>query len=650
MQPFFSRKGIMVPNRLSAVLLAVCVFLLLAGQAATADPRVRGDRLAPAQAGALARIIVDAGKYDRMDTPVSVLLDAIPDVLTHAPIGLLEIKGSERIPTPSQIESGESAKLWWILSGKTPAEGLRVYELVTGAPAKTSVVEAIKDNKVLLIRKGEQKLLQYNHAIVPPPQEQSELFSRSGFIHPLWSPSGDILTNIHPPDHIHHLGIWMPWTHTKFQGKDVDFWNLKEGQGTVRFIKFLSTTSGPVYGGFQAEHDHVALKTDQGEKVVLKEVWDVRVFNVAGPEKGYRLVDFKSTQRCVADSPLYQIEYRYGGFGFRAAAEWKGEDAAYLTSEGKTRKDGHGTRARWCDTSGAINGKWAGVTHMSHPDNFRHPEPMRIWPEFENQVFFNWAPSQLGDWVMEPGKDYIFRYRLYVHEGKVNVADSERVWQDFAEPPEVKVEAARPENAMILFDGTDFSHWAHANGQPVKWQIVDGAMRDPALREAKIVPGSGSIVTKRQFRDFKLHVEFKTPQLPANVKGQARGNSGVYLQRRYEIQILDSFGLPPKDNECGSLYTVKAPDKNVCKQPGEWQSYDITFHAARFEGQGKNAKKVKNARITMWQNGVLIHDDVEIPNKTGAGQPESPEPGSIMLQEHGSEVMFRNIQIVPLDE
>jgi hypothetical protein len=281
----------------------------------------------------------------------------------------------------------------------------------------------------------------------------------------------------------------------------------------------------------------VALKTDQGEKVVLKEVWDVRVFNVGGPEEGYWLLDFISTQRCVADSPLYQIEYHYGGFGFRAAAEWKGENAAYLTSEGKTRKDGHGTRARWCDTSGAINGKWAGVTHMSHPDNFRHPEPMRIWPEFENNVFFNWAPSQLGDWVMEPGKDYIFRYRLYVHEGKVNVADSERVWQDFGEPPKVTLDVAPWAETTVLFDGKDFAHWTQANGQPVKWQIVDGAMRDPALREAKIVPGSGSIVTKQEFRDFKLHIEFKTPQLAANVKGQARGNSGV-MKFRFWIPLV----------------------------------------------------------------------------------------------------------------
>lgn len=638
-----------MPSRASAFITSICIFTLwspAAVQSFAADEP-------------LARIIVEAGKHTRIDTPVFVALDAI----SYTELALYEIKGSNREGIAKQIEPGNPPLLWWILSGTTPAGSKRIYELVEGRSfvERSATILTEKNDSFLEISTRGSKILRYNHAIVLPPQGQSELFSRSGFIHPLWSPSGDVLTNIHPPDHIHHLGIWMPWTHTKFQGKDVDFWNLKEGQGTVRFVKFLGTTRGPVYGGFQAEHEHVALKTDQGEKVVLNEVWDVRVFNVGGPEKGYYfnvggpekgyyLVDFKSTQRCVADSPLYQIEYRYGGFGFRAAAEWKGENAAYLTSEGKTRKDGHGTRARWCDTSGAINGKWAGVTHMSHPDNFRHPEPMRIWPEFENEVFFNWAPSQLGDWVMEPGKDYIFRYRLYVHEGKVNVADSERLWQDFGEPPQVKVEPAIPDEAIVLFDGTDFSHWAHANGQPVKWQIVDGAMRDPALREAKIVPGSGSIVTKQEFRDFKLHVEFKTPQLAANVKGQARGNSGVYLQRRYEIQILDSFGLPPKDNECGSLYTVKAPDKNVCKQPGEWQSYDITFHAARFEGQGKNAKKVKNARITVWQNGVLIHSDVEIPNKTGAGQPEGPEPGPILLQEHGSEVMFRNIRIVPLDE
>ncbi|MHC4086050.1 MAG: 3-keto-disaccharide hydrolase, partial [Planctomycetota bacterium] len=177
-------------------------------------------------------------------------------------------------------------------------------------------------------------------------------------------------------------------------------------------------------------------------------------------------------------------------------------------------------------------------------------------------------------------------------------------------------------------------------GKEVKWERIGEAM--------KIVPKSGSIITKRDFKDFKLHIEFKLPKLPPNVKGQGRGNSGVYIQRRYEIQILDSYGQPPRKNEGGSIYKFKAPDTNACKKPGEWQSYDIKFRAARFEGEGENAKKVKDARITLLHNGVLVHDDVDVPNKTGAGQKEGPEPGPILLQDHGNEVWFRNIRIVPL--
>lgn len=613
------QKPISVSTRLTVILiLPLC--LLLFSSVTYGQP--------------LARITVEAGDYARTDTPVAASLEGVPLGFPQDEIHLVEVKGSQRIDVPVQFEAGSPPRLWWVLSGTTQAGGKRTYELMEGAGPAASGVKTALTEKVLQVETNGTKVLSYNHAVVPAPVGQSPLFNRGAFIHPLWSPSGSVMTNIQPKDHYHHVGIWMPWTQTEFEGKPVDFWNLGEGQGTVRFKKFLSTTSGPVYGGFQAEQEHVALKTDKGEKVVLDEVWDVRVYNVGGPEKGYWLWDFVSTQRCVADSPLKLLEYRYGGFGFRGAAEWDGENAAYLTSEGKTRKDGHGTRARWCDTAGVSDGQWKGVTHFSHPQNFRHPEPMRIWPS--GQVFFNWAPVQAGGFEMKPGEDHLFRYRLYVHEGKVDVERTEQVWNDYAHPPKTAVEVVRPGDAVVLFDGKDFSQWAVDGAKDIGWQIADGAM--------KSVPKTGSIVTKRSFGDFKMHAEFKTPQLPVDVKGQGRGNSGIYIQRRYELQILDSYGLEPKDNECASLYKFRAPDKNVCDLPGRWQSYDIIFHAARYEA----GKKIRNARITVWHNGVCVHNDVELQDKTGAGRPEGPEPGPILLQEHGNEVWFRNVWIVPL--
>jgi len=584
----------------------------------------------------LARITVAAGDYTRTDTPVMAELDGVALGFPSDEIHLVEVKGSQRLDVPVQLEAGSPPRLWWVLSGKTEAGSKRTYELVVGQASGVPGIRTKKDDKVLLVQKDQTKILSYNHAIVPAPEGQSELYNRSGFIHPLWSPTGSIMTNMHPLDHYHHIGIWMPWTLTEFEGKEVDFWNLKKGQGTVRFNRFLSMTSGPVYGGFQSEQDHVVLQTAEGEKVVLNEVWDVRVYNIGGPDKGYWLWDFVSAQRCVAESPLRLLEYRYGGFGFRGAAEWKGENASYLTSEGRTREDGHATRARWCDTAGVSDGKWKGVTHFSHPDNFRHPEAMRIWPKFEQEVFFNWAPVQTGDFEMKPGQDHLFRYRLYVHEGKIDVERTEQIWNDYAHPPKIEVETAGSGDAIMLFGGTDFSHWTAGSDKKIGWNLVDGAM--------KVVPKSGSLMTRRDFTDFKMHIEFKIPQMPPDVKGQGRGNSGIYIQRRYEIQILDSYGLPLKENECASIYKYKAPDKNVCTMPGRWQSYDIIFHAARYEGQ----KKVKNARITMWHNGILVHDNVDVPNKTGAGQQEGPEPGPILLQEHGNEAWFRNIWIEPL--
>jgi hypothetical protein len=149
--------------------------------------------------------------------------------------------------------------------------------------------------------------------------------------------------------------------------------------------------------------------------------------------------------------------------------------------------------------------------------------------------------------------------------------------------------------------------------------------------------------SKRTFGDCTLHVEFMTPFMP-RARGQARGNSGVYLQGRYEVQVLDSFGLEGKNNECGGLYELSDPKVNMCYPPLQWQTYDIAYTAARYDQSGK---KVSNARITVRHNGIVVQDNVELARGTRAAPvEEGVAKGPIYLQNHGNPVFYRNIWVV----
>jgi hypothetical protein len=184
--------------------------------------------------------------------------------------------------------------------------------------------------------------------------------------------------------------------------------------------------------------------------------------------------------------------------------------------------------------------------------------------------------------------------------------------------------ARPPAGAVVLFDGTTADHF---NG---------GKLTEDGL----LMPG---VTSKQLFQDFSLHLEFKLPYMPA-ARGQARGNSGCYLQGRYEVQILDSFGLEGKNNECGGIYEVKDPDVNMCLPPLAWQTYDIDYTAARYDSTGN---KTAQARATVRHNGVVVHDNIELPRATrGAPLKEGPEAGPVYLQDHRNPVRFRNIWLV----
>tara|TARA_Y100000588_G_scaffold16691_1_gene17494 strand:+ start:4150 stop:5298 length:1149 start_codon:yes stop_codon:yes gene_type:complete len=214
-----------------------------------------------------------------------------------------------------------------------------------------------------------------------------------------------------------------------------------------------------------------------------------------------------------------------------------------------------------------------------------------------------------------------------------------------------------PEGATVLFDGSSFDAWVHADGRPLTWTLTEeGYMEvNPSKyhKDAK-PPVGGPIMTKESFKDVRYHMEFRYPVEPG-LAGQARGNSGVFFQGSdvsiaFEVQILNSYGLEGYWNECGALYRMVGPKVNAARPPIQWQTYDVEYKAARF----KAGELVKRPRITVWHNGVLIHHDQEIFHGTQhyqANRSNLPpqEPGPISLQDHSNRIQFRNIWIERLD-
>jgi hypothetical protein len=384
----------------------------------------------------IAGFIVKSGNISRNN---SIVYTALPAAAGNAPVSLEETSNGKRTPVPVNVYKGQ---LCWIMDGTTPAGTERTYELKKGVPVTHPSMKTVLDAGHLLLEEQQTPILQYNFKTVAAPAGADTVYSRSGFIHPLWAPNGVVLTNIFPnAGHLHHMGVWNPWTHTLFEGRETDFWNVQKKEGKVRFNGDLETLSGNVWCGFSAGQDHIAFLKDGTEKTAIRETWLVQAYPATN-EGSRRQWDFTSTFAPATPNGITLLQYRYGGgFGLRTTPAFTAKTSQVLTSEGKTRKDADSTRARWVKISGTTPEGKAGMLIMNYPDNFDSPEPLRVWPEDMEggELMFNYTPTRMKPWQLYPGARYQLKYRVMVYSGDITVAEAEAAWEEYVHPPEVKI-------------------------------------------------------------------------------------------------------------------------------------------------------------------------------------------------------------------
>ncbi|CAN5358088.1 hypothetical protein BH23BAC3_BH23BAC3_33220 [soil metagenome] len=372
-------------------------------------------------------ITVSAGEIDRSESIVSFYFPETVDP------GVYRLQNDDSDTINLQVD--EENRGWFILKQLIAGE-TRTYHFESETEIVDPAVSKVINSNTITFSTGENEILSYFHGMNNPPDVLDDRYKRGGYIHPVRSPNGVVLTNhINADQHPHHSGIWSAWTNTEFQGRTPDFWNVHANTGRVDQQDSLDVAwEGPVHAGFRAKHHFVDLSAS-APVIALNEEWVVRVYPSVGG-KEVHVFDLKVTQTTNTGQPLILPEYRYGGVGFRGHVDWDDPDnAIFLTSEGLGR-DGHGTRVRWTHIGGHSEGELAGISILGHPSNYRHPQPVRIHPD---EPFFNYAPVQLGDMAIEPGSPYVVRYRYITYDGEPDAEFIDQMWQDYAYPVGVTV-------------------------------------------------------------------------------------------------------------------------------------------------------------------------------------------------------------------
>lgn len=320
------------------------------------------------------------------------------------------------------LGAGESLTL-----GLAPNNG-QSAEVVRMRPSKDGLSLSAEGKEVVNFRTDKDKA---------PRSDIPSTILRAGYLHPVRSPSGAIVTGDYPSNHAHHHGIWTPYTKAIFQGRTTDFWNMQSKKGEEQLRAVGRVWAGTVHGGFEAELRMTDLSGTAPTDALIDR-WSVKAYAIKGSLKPMHVFDLTTNQACATKDPLELPAYHYGSFGLRGPDEWNGQDGArFLTSEGITdRKKGDGTRARWCYLGGKTSAGISGTAVLGFPDNFRFPMPLRLHPDMP---YFSIVPQKLGAFKIEPGKPYVTRYRFVVTDGEPDAKLFDACWNSLAHPAKVSV-------------------------------------------------------------------------------------------------------------------------------------------------------------------------------------------------------------------
>jgi len=386
------------------------------------------------------KFTLSTGEHRLLSIPVKIYIDDFSPNNDSLSIKVYRDNKGEKILLKSQIQQGDKTALW-LVPDKSIAPRTKVsfvVEVVNKWPNDQGKVLVSIDSKDIHLMVGDQPVLDYRHVYQEAPDAADPIYGKSGFIHPLYSPKGNVLTRIQPGDHYHHYGIWNPWTKAQINGEEIDFWNLLLGQGTVRYAGLLAKSSGPVFSSFRLKQEHVTFQNKGPDEIAINETWEVRSYPVYIDGQQCWLIDMIIKLNNNLDTKIELTNYRYGGgIGFRATEYWTNQNSSVLTSEGNTREDADGTFARWCKVEGSFpSGTNSGIVFFSHPDNRAHPEPMRVWPFDANDgrgdMFFEFCPIRHQKWDLYPNKEYVLKYRMLVFDDELSADIAESVWQTYA--------------------------------------------------------------------------------------------------------------------------------------------------------------------------------------------------------------------------